>query len=126
MEENHSSIHRISNFSQCGWLSAQILLDLLHCSWVPVPTLLCVLLLMAWSSYCHLRKPALGPWEPFLCRFRKARALGRLHALPLLLLAKADWGKSMKPPLPNHPLPSTLTTFTPELPPESGRELALA
>ena len=55
---------------------------------------------------CLLPSPRASPLAPgaFSWQMQDSRALGSLHSLALLFLAKADWDKSMKALLPNHPV----------------------
>lgn len=57
---------------------------------------------------CLLPSPRASPWAlaAFSWQMQDSRALGSLHSLALLFLAKADWDKSMKALLPNHPVPN--------------------
>ena len=56
---------------------------------------------------CLLPSPQASPWATgaLSWQMQDYKGLGSLHALALLILAKADWGKSMKALLPNHPVP---------------------
>ena len=76
--------HRIHDFGQCGGLPTS--------PWPGVPA----------------ASPRASPLAPgaFSWQMQDSRALGSLHSLALLFLAKADWDKSMKALLPNHPVPN--------------------